>query len=96
MEGTIHFTYKNKDHSANYLICQRQEPHYIFIFFKNEELMKEFGAEICIHSAGNAMLEDNIFSENRRNLFASVFPAVMQHSYKHHNINTIQQTNNHE
>ena len=77
MEGNIHFSFRDKDYSASYLICSRQEPIYIFVFFRDKELVQEFGEEICMHISGDKLLHDNIYSGKRLHLYTEIFSQVM-------------------
>jgi hypothetical protein len=93
MEGSVSFQFRDIWHTANYLICQRQDPVYMFIFFSDETLITEFGQEICIHSVNNQLLDDNIFSGKRLELYTNIFNQVMaKYHYDHHARTIVQHT----
>ena len=83
MEGHINFQFENETYTANYVICQKQDPTYIYVFFESENLKKEFGEEVCMHTQDNKLLESNIYSDRRLELFSELFLQVMKlHSMK--------------
>lgn len=72
----MRFRFREQYYSADYLISQENYPTYIFVWFGDPALVKEFGNEICIHTDGNKLLDEHIHSEKWRDLFTSVFEAI--------------------
>jgi hypothetical protein len=76
MESQISFNFRNRQYSASYTICEREYPTYIYVSFKDNELAKEFGEEIVLHSDGGNLLLNNIYTEHRLELYVAVFNAI--------------------
>jgi hypothetical protein len=76
MESIINFSFKNKAYNASYVICDKNYPTYIYLSFTDAELVKEFGEEICIHSNGETLIEDHIYTDHRLELYTTIFHAI--------------------
>jgi hypothetical protein len=76
MESIINFSFKNKDYTASYVICDKNYPTYIYVSLNDQGLVKEFGEEICIHSDGKNLIEDQIYTGHRLELYAVIFQAI--------------------
>lgn len=76
MDSIVRFSFREQFYTADYLISQESYPTYIFAWFHDAELVKEFGNEICIHTDGDNMLDEHIHAEKWRQLFTAVFKAI--------------------
>jgi hypothetical protein len=78
MESLIHFSFRNKSHSAAYVISDLVYPTYIYASLNSPDLLKEFGEDICIHTDGRSILTDRIYSDNRLTLYTAIFKAITE------------------
>lgn len=76
MEGMLQFRFMNRDHTASYMVCEKDYPTYIYITLRDEKLIRRFGEDVCIHTDGNALIADNVFTDTRRDLFNIIFDAL--------------------
>ena len=76
MQTIIHFKFKDQQYSADYTICDRESPTYIFITLYGEGIVNEFGAEIVLHANGNTLLTDQIYTTHRLELYTVLFEAI--------------------
>lgn len=68
----------DKDHAANYVVCEKDYPTYIYVSFTSEKLIRKFGEEICIHSDGTKVLDSNVHTTTRLELFNNIFSEVQK------------------
>lgn len=76
MEGIIHFNYHQQQYSASYLVCQRRFPTYIYVTFNNQDLVRKFGEEVVIHTDGQTVLTNHVYSEQRIELFIILLNSI--------------------
>lgn len=76
MEGIIQFQFRDRQFSATYLISEEAYPTYIYIWFTDDELIQQFGEEVCLHTDGKELLPNHIFSAAREELFLAIFTTI--------------------
>lgn len=76
MEGIIQFRFRNRNRTANYVVCQRTNPTYIYINCQDADLIKEFGDELVLHVERAQLLTNNIYSDKRLELCSTIFDAL--------------------
>lgn len=76
MEGMLQFRFMNRDHTANYMVCEKDYPTYIYITLRDEKLIRRFGEDVCIHTDGSKLIADNVFTDTRRDLFNNIFDEL--------------------
>ena len=50
MDVHLQFVFRNKEREASVIIDYKEDPCIIFVFLKDEDLLKEFGDEVAIRT----------------------------------------------
>jgi hypothetical protein len=76
----IQFSFLNKTYSAEVVPSFSEKPFYFFILFNENEIIREFGEELCIATIdGNSITNNNIATNTKvKNLKEVIFREIQK------------------
>lgn len=76
MEHTIDFHFRGKLYAATVYLSLQEDGCYIFAFFKDKDLITEFGSDVDIHTDCMEVLPDKVTNDHVTALKTAILEAV--------------------